>query len=37
MEFLKLRDKQYKPEAVEENLNETKRPVVQFISVPSDE
>ena len=37
MEFLKLRDKQYKPEAIDENIEEIKRPVVQFISVPSDE
>ena len=40
MEFIKLRDRRYKPEAVEEDLNEVgevKRPVIQFISVPSEE
>ena len=40
MEFIKLRDRRYKPEAIEEELNEVgeiKRPVVQFISVASNE
>ena len=40
MEFIKLRDRRYKPDAVEEDLNEVwevKRPVIQFISVPSEE
>ena len=40
MEFIKLRDRRYKPEAVEEELDEVgeiKRPVVQFISVASEE
>ena len=40
MEFLKLRDKQYKPDNVDGELNEmweSKRPVVQFISVASNE
>lgn len=40
MEFIKLRDRRYKPDAVEEDLNEVgeiKRPVIQFISVPSNE
>lgn len=40
LEFLKLRDKQYKPDNVDGDLNEmweSKRPVVQFISVASNE
>ena len=40
MEFIKLRDRRYKPEAVEEEVDdlwETKRPIVQFISVASSE
>ena len=40
LEFLKLRDKQYKPDNVDVDLNEmweSKRPVVQFISVASNE
>ena len=40
LEFLKLRDKQYKPDNVDGELNEmweSKRPVVQFISVASNE
>lgn len=40
MEFIKLRDRRYKPDAVEEEVNEmgeAKRPVIQFISVPSEE
>lgn len=40
MDYIKLRDRRYKPDAVEENLNEVgeiKRPVVQFISVASNE
>lgn len=38
MEFIKLRDRRYKQEAVEyDNLWESKRPVVQFISVSSNE
>ena len=37
MEFIKLRDRRYKPEAVDEEIEETKAPVIQFISVPSNE
>ena len=37
MEFIKLRDRRYKPEAVEEEWEKTKAPVVQFISVASNE
>ena len=38
MEFIKLRDRRYKPEWWEEdNENMSKRPVVQFISVASNE
>ena len=40
LEFLKLRDKQYKPDNIDVELNEmweSKRPVVQFISVASNE
>ena len=40
MEFIKLRDRRYKPEWIDEDMNdfwETKRPVVQFISVASNE
>ena len=40
LEFLKLRDKQYKPDNIDGELNEmweSKRPVVQFISVASNE
>ena len=39
MEFIKLRDRRYKPEAQEDDndLWESKRPVVQFISVASNE
>lgn len=37
LEFLKLRDKQYKPDAVEENIENSSRPIVQFISVASNE
>lgn len=36
LDYLKLRDKRYKPDAVEE-VEENKSPVIQFISVPSDE
>lgn len=36
LDYLKLRDKRYKPDAVEE-VEEEKTPVIQFISVPSDE
>lgn len=36
MDYLKLRDKRYSPDAREE-VNETKAPIVQFISVPSNE
>ena len=39
MEYIKLRDRRYKPEAPEDDndLGESKRPVVQFISVASNE
>ena len=37
MEFIKLRDRRYKPEAVEEEGEKIKTPVVQFISVASNE
>jgi len=37
MEFIKLRDRRYKPEAVEEEWEKVKAPVVQFISVASNE
>ena len=37
MEFIKLRDRRYKPEAVEEEWEKAKAPVVQFISVASNE
>ena len=37
MEFIKLRDRRYKPEAVEEEWEKIKAPVVQFISVASNE
>ena len=37
MEFIKLRDRRYKPEAVEEEEQKAKMPVVQFISVASNE
>ena len=37
MEFIKLRDRRYKPEAIEEEWEKTKAPVVQFISVASNE
>lgn len=40
LEFLKLRDKQYKPDNVDIDLNEmweSKKPIVQFISVASNE
>lgn len=40
LDYLRLRDRRYKPEAVEEEVNdmwEAKRPVIQFISVPSNE
>lgn len=39
MEFIKLRDRRYKPETPEDDndLGESKRPVVQFISVASNE
>lgn len=36
LEYLKLRDKRYKQDAVEEE-NKEKAPVVQFISVASNE
>ena len=37
MEFIKLRDRRYKPEAIEEEWEKTKAPIVQFISVASNE
>ena len=37
MEFIKLRDRRYKPEPVEEEGENIKTPVVQFISVASNE
>lgn len=37
LEYLKLRDKFYRPESVPEEGEQTKRPVVQFISVASNE
>ena len=37
MDFLKLRDRRYKDEPVIEEWEETKTPVIQFISVPSNE
>lgn len=37
MEFIKLRDRRYKPESIEEEGENIKTPVVQFISVASNE
>ena len=37
MEFIKLRDRRYKSEPVEEEGESVKTPVVQFISVASNE
>lgn len=37
MDFLKLRDRRYKDEPVVEEWEATKTPVIQFISVPSNE